>query len=44
MSVSSRLSVAAHDLTRIGRHQRRGHEVATSEQIAATSSRSMTAC
>ncbi|KOV59641.1 Rrf2 family transcriptional regulator [Streptomyces sp. MMG1121] len=34
MSANSRLTVAAHTLTWIGLYQRRGHEVATSEQIA----------
>ncbi|MFJ8748415.1 Rrf2 family transcriptional regulator [Streptomyces sp. NPDC102441] len=34
MSANSRLTVAAHTLAWIGLYQRRGHEVATSEQIA----------
>lgn len=34
MSANSRLTVAAHALTWIGLYQLRGHEVATSEQIA----------
>lgn len=34
MGANSRLTVAAHSLTWIGLYQRRGHEVATSEQIA----------
>jgi Rrf2 family protein len=34
VSANSRLTVAAHALTWIGLYQRRGHEVATSEQIA----------
>ncbi|MFJ2804896.1 Rrf2 family transcriptional regulator [Kitasatospora sp. NPDC087271] len=34
MSANSRVTVAAHALTWIGLYQRRGHEVATSEQIA----------
>ncbi|WP_047867551.1 Rrf2 family transcriptional regulator [Nocardiopsis sp. RV163] len=34
MSANSRLTVAAHTLTWIGLYQRRGHQVATSEQIA----------
>ncbi|MEU9314995.1 Rrf2 family transcriptional regulator [Streptomyces sp. NPDC048295] len=34
MGANSRLTVAAHALTWIGLYQRRGHEVATSEQIA----------
>jgi Rrf2 family protein len=34
MAANSRLTVAAHALTWIGLYQRRGNEVATSEQIA----------
>ncbi|MEV6424693.1 Rrf2 family transcriptional regulator [Streptomyces sp. NPDC051662] len=34
MGANSRLTVAAHALTWIGLYRRRGHEVATSEQIA----------
>ncbi|MFD8217442.1 Rrf2 family transcriptional regulator [Streptomyces sp. NPDC059697] len=34
MGANSRLTVAAHALTWIGLYQRRGHDVATSEQIA----------
>jgi len=34
VSANSRLTIAAHVLTWIGLYQRRGHEVATSEQIA----------
>lgn len=36
MSANSRLTVAAHTLTWIGLYQRRGHDVATSEQIASS--------
>ncbi|EFG05062.1 Rrf2 family transcriptional regulator [Streptomyces clavuligerus] len=36
MGANSRLTVAAHALTWIGLYQRRGHEVATSEQIASS--------
>ncbi|HEX6451852.1 MAG TPA: Rrf2 family transcriptional regulator [Trebonia sp.] len=34
MSANSKMTVAVHALTWIGLYQRRGHEVATSEQIA----------
>lgn len=34
LSANSRLTIAAHTLTWIGLYQRRGHDVATSEQIA----------
>jgi Rrf2 family protein len=34
VGANSRLTIAAHALTWIGLYQRRGHEVATSEQIA----------
>lgn len=34
VSANSRLTIAAHAVTWIGLYQRRGHEVATSEQIA----------
>lgn len=36
MSANSRLTIAAHVLTWIGLYQQRGHEVATSEQLASS--------
>ncbi|OIJ85815.1 transcriptional regulator [Streptomyces sp. MUSC 14] len=36
MGANSRLTVAVHTLTWIGLYQRRGHEVAASDQIAAS--------